>query len=445
MNKLTRALSLCVALSSYAAAAIAPAVMVTIDGYVSTDPYPLKIASMPIAGVTAVLQPQLAYITNTQAAALLPDSSTTDAAGHFAFRPIVAGGYTISLGHAGYASRNMDVYATKDTTIRLSLLASGAHGAVRGKVTEACNPILARPCLLTPVPKCTVTVSVLSFSYILNTQSAAVYPPWSPAIFTAITNDSGNYTIDSIPISSNNFQVIVTAAKNGFVAQSADTGLWNMATTVMNFALAASQGATVTTTPASPTSQDSITYHFYDNAMCCGTQFVNPSVSVSDTQIFLNFSANTAPCAYIDCFVAGAGYDFKGGKLKAGKYAIYKAETYYCTTNVCPQIVIMPVRIGQVIVTSTGVVDPKQPFVSSADGFTLWQTGKTIHLDCSPARTSRISVFDARGKTVGILFNGQSRAGKRSFSWTAPAPGAYFVTMESSGAAAYSRKIIVSR
>lgn len=454
MNKFTLALSMCALLASQVIAAIVPTVTVYIDGYVYTDPSPLKIASMPIAGVKVYLQPQIYTVQSASAASIpvsLLDSSTTDASGHFAFDPITAGGYTMSFQHAGNVTRTLDVYAAKDTTMRVSLLAAGAHGGIQGKALATCGQsVLTMPCVLTPLPKCTLTVTVGSP---IIYQTTATYAPIGIAIFTAVTDDSGNYSIDSIPISSNNTRAYVTASKTGFVSQTVDTGLWNMTKTTVNFTLSPNStpagGDSVYTTPANPTTKDSITYNFYDADACCCAEFISPSVSVSDTMVYLSFSVNTTPCQLCKCAAAGKLYAFKGGALKAGKYGIYRAQSLYCPPGtVCPMIALLPVRIGEVVVRSPS--STVRPFTSRnalVNGMTLKQEKGTVTMSYILDQTGhiRIKVFNARGILAGEIYNGQASPGTYSYSWKAPVGGVYFLSVDLNGTPVSSRTVIISQ
>lgn len=456
MKKFTLALSTCALLASQASPAIAPTVMVTMDGHVYTDPCPCpdKSASMPIAGVKIYLQQQI-YTVQTASAASIPipllDSSTTDIAGHFAFNPITAGGYTMSFQRAGNVTRTIDVYTAKDTTMRVSLLAAGAHGGVQGKVLAACSQsVLAMPCVLTPLPKCTLTVTV---SAPVIYQTTTSYVPIGGAVFTTITDDSGNYSIDSIPISSNNTRAYVTAGKTGYVSQSIDTGLWNSTKTTVNFTLSPNSnlagGDSVYTTPASPVTKDSITYNFYDADACCCAEFISPTVSVSDTIVYLSFSVNTTPCQQCECFAAGKWYGFKGGALKAGKYGIYRAQSQYCPPGTaCPLIALLPVRIGEVVVRSSSSA-ARQPALTNTlvNGMTLKQEKGTLTMSFMLDRPGHIRarVFNARGILAGELYNGQASSGTHRCSWKAPAGGVYFLSVDLNNSIVSSRTMIVSQ
>jgi hypothetical protein len=134
--------------------------------------------------------------------------------------------------------------------------------------------------------------------------------------------------------------------------------------------------------------------------------------------------------------------------LKAGKYAIYRMETFYCPAGRgCPAVIMLPVRIGQVVVTGTTDVFSKPTAAITASGLTLAQENKTVWLDYALAQQGHVNVkvFNARGILAGTIYNGQASAGAHRFSWTATAKGIYFLSVEINGVPAASRKIIVSQ
>jgi hypothetical protein len=208
-------------------------------------------------------------------------------------------------------------------------------------------------------------------------------------------------------------------------------------------------GDSVYTTPARPTPKDSITYNFYDADACCCAVFVDPSVSIVDTMVRLTFSVNTAQCDLCRCILPGARQAFKGGPLKAGKYGIYRAQSFYCPPgSLCPAIVILPVRIGEMVVSSstTDVLWQAPPSMRTG-GLMLSQERNTIHIgyELSQPGHMRVRIFNAQGIMVKDLRDGESPAGMQRFSWTAPSQGVYFVRVEVNGTIAASREVIVSR
>jgi hypothetical protein len=205
----------------------------------------------------------------------------------------------------------------------------------------------------------------------------------------------------------------------------------------------------VYTIPASPTTKDSITYNFYDSDACCCAEFISPSVSVSDTIVYLSFSVNTTPCQLCKCAAAGKWYAFKGGALKAGKYGIYRAQSLYCPPGTaCPMIALLPICIGEVVVRSpSSTVRPFTLRNALVDGMTLKQEKGTITMSYILDQPShiRVKVFNARGILAGEIFNGPASSGRHLFSWRAPAGGVYFLSMDLNGTAVSSRTMIVSQ
>jgi hypothetical protein len=207
-------------------------------------------------------------------------------------------------------------------------------------------------------------------------------------------------------------------------------------------------GDSVYTTPAKPTTKDSITYNFYDSDACCCAEFVNPSVSVSDTMVDLVFSVNTAPCQACRCLLPGAWHAFKGGMLKAGRYGIYRVQSFYCPPGtVCPAIVLLPVRIGEVVVRTPTSATPFAETPKALSTLTLNQVKNMVNLSYYLSQPGHVSVnvYDPRGILAAVLYNGQAVSGAHSASWTATAPGIYVVSVETNGIVAASRKVVVSR
>lgn len=209
-------------------------------------------------------------------------------------------------------------------------------------------------------------------------------------------------------------------------------------------------GDSVYTVPAKPTTKDSITYNFLDSDACCCAQFVNPTVSVVDTMVHLSFSVNTAPCQTCRCLAlpGGARCAFKGGPLKAGTYAIYRVQSFYCPPGtVCPMIVILPVRIGAVVVTGPASAEQAVPKVAQQGKMALTWDRNSILMDyriTQPIRV-RVNVFDARGCLATEVYNGDASQGAYRYSWKAPKAGVYIMSVEINGIQAASRKVIVSQ
>jgi hypothetical protein len=372
---------------------------VSISGTVTDDPYPMKRASMALSGVSVKLWTPL-YVMLNQAADILPpyplrqlvDSATTDAQGKFAFKPATAASYQISFDNPNYVSRTIDLYAARDTSIAIQLLAKGAMATVAGTIWTPCPAYLN--CVRQPVQGCTVTVNIGGYSLLAKAEVSVM--PIYAVTYTAITDAAGHYTIDSLPLSVNNQPIVVTAQGSGFTAQAVDTAIWNRTTTTVDFSLnkvALGTKDTVYVTPVRPTIKDSITFDLFNfNHNCCAV-YSNKVISVQDTAIYLSYTIDDpvpSPCM---CLVAGSSTQFKSAPLKAGTYGIYKAESPYCAPGTaCPAIKIAPQRVGNVTVT-----DPSSVRAPSAPA-----AGKL-----SAAHDARVMCFNARGVLIsrGLVRN----------------------------------------
>jgi hypothetical protein len=208
-------------------------------------------------------------------------------------------------------------------------------------------------------------------------------------------------------------------------------------------------GDSVYTTPARPTIHDSITYNFFDSNACCCAEFVNPAVRIQDTMVFLSFSVNTTPCQVCKCAGTGLWNKFKGAPLKAGRYGIYRQQAFYCPTGfACPAIVLLPVRIGEVVVSNTALrVDPRTPDLAPISRLALTRDKNTVTMAFSLNLPGlfRVDLFDARGVLKAKIYNGQTGLGPHLFSWTAPAQGIYFMSATLNNLTVAERKIVVSR
>jgi len=110
---------------------------------------------------------------------------------------------------------------------------------------------------------------------------------------------------------------------------------------------------TVQVLPANPTIKDPLTLNLFLADACCCSRFYKQSVSVTGTSIYLSYEIDNSSCALCDCVAAGKTIAFKSNPLKAGTYAIYKAESPYCPPNQpCPMLAIMPVKVGSVKISA---------------------------------------------------------------------------------------------
>jgi hypothetical protein len=90
--------------------------------------------------------------------------------------------------------------------------------------------------LLIPLAGCTVSVTFPPIMYLPMAQTSGVMIPLT---FTAVTDNSGHYSIASIPVEYANQPVTVTAFKTGFNLKSASVSLITSPSDTQNFSLEA--------------------------------------------------------------------------------------------------------------------------------------------------------------------------------------------------------------
>jgi hypothetical protein len=137
---------------------------------------------------------------------------------------------------------------------------------------------------------------------------------------------------------------------------------------------------------------------------CC-TQYANDSAVTlwGDTGVLLPYTYNLPQmCPMIACINVERKLVYKSAPLKAGTYSVYELRELLCTTNICPAIAFMPVKIGSVTVTrSAGVVErPHRAPIANAAGI-----------------AGRVGVYDIRGS---LISSSAANAKVRT-------PGVYFI------------------
>jgi hypothetical protein len=118
--------------------------------------------------------------------------------------------------------------------------------------------------------------------------------------------------------------------------------------------------------PARPTTADTIRFQMFDsNGCCCAAYLYDSVLSVSDTTIILYFKANYDPCNLCDCALLGRWLPYKTAPLRAGTYGVYRLHDPCYPRVICPDTLVRPVRIGQIVVTAaSGVI--KTPSLSKS-------------------------------------------------------------------------------
>jgi len=161
---------------------------------------------------------------------------------------------------------------------------------------------------------------------------------------------------------------------------------------------------TISTLPASPTSNDSISIYLFSLSHCCGTQYYNKSITVSnDTAIYLFYEADNSPCELTYCVMAGNTVSFELAALKAGTYSVYKAESPYCKPgDLCLQWAIAPEKIGEIVVEDpTSInnfkIENNSPLISARPNPF---NPRTIISLGHEARGAKIEILNPKGKLI---------------------------------------------
>jgi hypothetical protein len=114
--------------------------------------------------------------------------------------------------------------------------------------------------------------------------------------------------------------------------------------------------------PARPTTADSIRLTIVIPIWDCCTHYTYDSTSallVGDTEILLSYQHYLPKiCPMIACIDIPLQLAFKRAPLHAGKYAVYESAQVQCTSTVCPQLIMAPVKIGEFTVQTSAVVSP---------------------------------------------------------------------------------------
>jgi hypothetical protein len=302
-------------------AGAAPARYVTISGKIIDDPFPMERMSAPVQGAKL-------YLTGISSAGSAANPSvlaTSDQSGNFSFEPTGAYSYRLSVTHENYNNREIVFTASNDTSMTILVVPKGAHGSFAGSVRISC-PLDCLSCAKTPLPGCYVTV--YKHNPVLPGSALAYSLPY----YMTTTNASGQYSIDSVPVSFNGERVTVTARLSGYGTATLDTTLRNMLPTTLNFNLIATNTPkdSLSINPRQPTNRDSVTFSLYNSAYCCCTAYSKDSVTVNDTAIYLNYTYDETRCQFCDCMGNGSWTTFKKRQLPAGKYAVYKNGIPQC-------------------------------------------------------------------------------------------------------------------
>ncbi len=164
--------------------------------------------------------------------------------------------------------------------------------------------------------------------------------------------------------------------------------------------------------PANPTTKDSLIFNLFNATDCCGTIYRAKQVTISGSNIYLDYTYDDSLCQYIACIAAGSQTSFSSKPIGAGTYTILKVASMYCVGRICPMIAIIPEKVGTVIVTaSTGVNTFPTDNGRGNKNFGLNVTGNSIALSMQNNSSVDIRVFDVKGSLIGKMLNASMNAG----------------------------------
>jgi len=155
----------------------------------------------------------------------------------------------------------------------------------------------------------------------------------------------------------------------------------------------------LTISPSSPTTKDSVTFGLFSDRFCCCTQYLNKTLTVNDSTLTLQYVPNSTACALCDCFAAGSWTTFTSAPLKAGVYNVYRLEIAYCPPGqICPLGVLVPVKMGRFTVREFTSTEEHAPV--AAELFTVSPNPFRSTVTIRPGTAfsaGRIFLYDIQG------------------------------------------------
>jgi hypothetical protein len=377
-------------------------------------------------------------------AGVLVDSAVTDANGRYQFLSVKQGSYMLEFVAAGYQTRTVSATVPPDTVMNVSLLTAPAFATIKGTVRETIctppDPFKGSVCSVSPVPGCTVYVIfqiIMASSLNKKTAADTTFLPAGPSYYgpyMAITDNSGSYVIDSVPISYDYRSAIVVVRKDGYASDSKQVSLYPNSAVTADFMLAkqfsnarskAINGLifTVATDKQTyrPYEQVRVRYSVINNTMATVTF---NSFGCSNFGMFATNPLGDTVCTYpgpIECFalpppiVLASGdttstefvnffyYDTLSPLIVTGKVAGYDktevAVTVFLTTGGTP--------VKAPTANPAGV---KQPTVSYSS------LAKTLYVKIDKPQNLSVAAFGVDGKKIPRLSrSGFFSAGTHSF------------------------------
>lgn len=387
----------------------------TICGTIMDDPYPMDRMSSPVANARVELRTPIYSLQGTTDSAIplgpLVDSAITGTDGKFCLKNATSGNWNVIITHPEYRTRQISLFASKDTTLNIPLVNKNAVSSISGTVTTTCtnSPGLCTP---KPVPGCSLLVS-------MSTYAVSGFAPVTSITISAVTDAEGNYQLKNIPLSYNGEKVDVLAKKSG-ISKIAVATLTNLNTTIINFSdfpANLADDSSFQVSPPTPTSVDSILFRFFNANDCCCTAYKNMSVSVVDSTINIYYSLDSTPCLACGCMGQGKWAAIKYQPLKAGRYNVYKSHSIYCPPGImCPAYMTAPVLLGSLIVKSPTGVSFSSKENKKPDTFTFNFTGTSVKVNLGKNSHVILKAFNVNGSLLGELYNNPLSAGTHNIT-----------------------------
>jgi hypothetical protein len=166
----------------------------------------------------------------TDAATIGPDAA-------FEFSSLGQGPYMLFVTAGGFVPRFTGFQLSNDTTVDFRLVAKGAMASLAGFVSKRpASPVMSH---VEPVEACTVTARFRSALECRETWLLQAFPEFQARCrtYTAVTDENGEFFIDSIMLSANGDSITVEAKKRGFATAAVKAELNNRETSTADFLL----------------------------------------------------------------------------------------------------------------------------------------------------------------------------------------------------------------
>jgi len=200
-----------------------------VSGTVTDDPGLARRPPRPLDSVRVTIAPDLPSWVGEEP---YSETITTDSQGEFVLHMVPDGNYIISFSRRGYALQEHRIEIAADTVLTVRMIPGGQKGTVQGTVRFVPRTPTPRPPIETqPLASCTLLVS----------------PEWhmndvaDVPVFVAVTDSTGAFSIEDIPMIYSGQPISVTARKHGFESQTVDTSMRYMEITELNFMLVPEQ------------------------------------------------------------------------------------------------------------------------------------------------------------------------------------------------------------